>query len=150
MGLIEFQSGNVASSIKLYKQAIKLQPSSYSAHYNLALSYLREHHLQDGKLELERAVRLDPSQADAAYDLGVVLLELGDPSAAIVHLERSRKLNPHRPDVSFNLVRANLEAGKISEARGEAEAAVVNWAMTSNGTLRLHSCFRRMATRRTR
>ena len=124
MGLIEFQSGNVATSIQLYKHAIRLQPSSYSAHYNLALSYLREHRLPDGKLELERAVKLDPSQADAAYDLGVVLLELGDPSAAIVHLERSRKLNPHRPDVSFNLVRANLEAGKISEARGEAEAAV--------------------------
>src|SRR4029453_18271957 len=54
MGLIEFQGGNVASSIQMYKKAIALRPSSYSAHYNLALAYLREHRLHDGKLELER------------------------------------------------------------------------------------------------
>lgn len=123
IGLIDFQSGNVASSIKHYQQAIAIQPWSYSARYNLALAYLREHRLQEGKLELEQAVKLDSSQADAAYDLGVVLLELGDPSAALIHLEKSRTLNPRRPDVSFNLVRANLESGKISTARSEAEVA---------------------------
>jgi len=123
MGLIEFQNGDIANSIQHYKKAIALQPS-YSAHYNLALAYLRDRRLQDGKRELEQAIKLDPHQADAEYDLGVVMLELGDPSIAVAHLTRSRILNSRKPDVSFNIVRAYLEAGKVSLARSEAETAV--------------------------
>src|SRR5439155_24745734 len=96
---------------------------SYSGHYNLALAYLREHRVQDGRAELEQAVSLDPNQADAAYDLGMVFLELGRPSVALPHLRRARKLNPRRPDVAFNIVRAELESGQVSEARVEAQAA---------------------------
>jgi tetratricopeptide (TPR) repeat protein len=124
MGLIEFQQGDIASSVQHYKSAIALEPSSYSARYNLALAYLREHRLQDGKLELEQALKIDPHQADAEYDLGLVLLELGDPLAAVAHLKNSRVLNARKPDVSFNIVRAYLEAGKVSMARSEADAAV--------------------------
>jgi tetratricopeptide (TPR) repeat protein len=123
LGLTEFQRGETAKSITHYKQALKLQPRSYSGHYNLALAYLREHRLQDGREQLEQAVSLDPKQADAAYDLGVVLLELGQPSSALPHLQRARTLNPQRPDVAFNIVRADLEAGHVPEAREEAQTA---------------------------
>ncbi len=123
LGLVEFQAGETASAIQHYKKTLALQPNSYSGHYNLALAYLRQRKLQDGRAELERAVKLDPNQPDAVYDLGVVLLELGKPSAALAHLVRARALNPQRPDVAFNIVRAELEAGRISEARGEAQSA---------------------------
>jgi len=123
LGLTEFQRGETAQSIVHYGKALKLQPGSYSGHYNLALAYLRAHRLQDGRVQLERAVTLDPKQADAAYDLGVVLLELGKPSTALPHLQRARTLNPRRPDVAFNIVRAELESGQVSEARVEAQAA---------------------------
>lgn len=123
LGTIDFQSGNTAESIQHYGKAIALQPGSYSGHYNLALAYLRQHRLQDGKAELERAVKLDRNQADAAYDLGVVLLQLGQPSGALPHLTRARTLDPKRPDVLFNIIRAILEAGRASDARSEAHAA---------------------------
>jgi tetratricopeptide (TPR) repeat protein len=126
LGLTEFQRGETAKSITHYQQALKLQPGSYSGHYNLALAYLREHRLQDGREQLEQAVSLDPKQADAAYDLGVVLLELGQPSSALPYLQRARTLNPQRPDVAFNIVRAELEAGHVSDAREEAQTAARN------------------------
>src|SRR6202040_3180284 len=59
LGLTEFQQGETAKSIAHYKQALKLRPDSYSGHYNLALAYLREHKLQDGRSQLEQAVSLD-------------------------------------------------------------------------------------------
>ena len=123
MGLTEFQRGETAKSIEHYQRALKLQPGSYSGHYNLALAYLRDHKLQEGRAQLEQAVKLDPSQADAVYDLGVVLLEQGHPAQALGYLTRARKLNPRRPDVAFNMVRAELEAGRVAEARTEARAA---------------------------
>lgn len=123
LGTIEFRSGNNEKSIQLYKKAVSLHPTSYPGHYNLALAYLREKRLQDGKAELETAVKLDPKQPDAAYDLGVVLLQMDKPSDALAHLMRARALDPKRPDASFNIIRANLEAGKAAEARSEAQAA---------------------------
>src|SRR5439155_27239989 len=114
--------GQTAKSIRHYKQALKLQPRSYTGHYNLALAYLRERNFQDARAELEQAVSLDARQADAAYDLGIVLLELGEASAALTQLRHARALMP-RPNVDFNIVRAEMEAGRASEARADAEAA---------------------------
>ena len=115
--------GETAKAIEHYRRALQLQPQSYSGHYNLALAYLREHKMEEGRAQLEQAVKLDPNQADAVYDLGIVLLQQGHPEKALVYLTRAQKLNPRRPDVAFNIVRAELEAGRITEARREAEAA---------------------------
>jgi tetratricopeptide (TPR) repeat protein len=123
LGLIDFKTGETASAIQHYNEALALRPNSYSGHYNLALAYLKQRRIEDGRAELERAVKLDPNQPDSRYDLGVVLLELGNPSAALPHLVRARTLNPERPDVTFNVVRAELEAGRIADARRDAQAA---------------------------
>ena len=123
LGITEFKRGNTAAAMQYDLQALKLQPHSYSAHYNLALAYLREHRFNEGRAQLEQAVRLDPNQPDAAYDLGIVLLEHGHPAEAMVHLTRAQKLNPQRPDVAFNIVRACLESGHALQARTEAQAA---------------------------
>jgi tetratricopeptide (TPR) repeat protein len=123
VGLTEFQHGETAKAIEHYRRALELQPRSFSGHYNLALAFLRDHRIEDGRVHLEQAVKLNPNQADAAYDLGVVLLELKQPAAALPHLIQARKLNPSRPDVAFNIVRAELEAGRVNEARVEAQAA---------------------------
>src|SRR5262249_46587770 len=47
LGLTEFQTGATAESIPHYQRALKLQPASYSAHYNLALAYLRQQKFQE-------------------------------------------------------------------------------------------------------
>jgi len=123
LGLTEFQSGDLAKSIQHYQTAIKLNPRSYSAHYDLALAYLKQKKPRLARRELEQAVALDPKQGDAAYNLGIVLLELGQPATAVVHLRRAHELTPERPDVSFNIVRAELEAGQLAKARETAAQA---------------------------
>lgn len=123
LGVTEFQRGETEKSIPHYKQAVKLKPRSYAAHYNLALAYLKQNKLADARTELEHAVTCDPSQADAAYDLGIVLLGLGLPEAALPHLRRAKGIDPGRADVSFNIVRAALETGNPVEARHAAQDA---------------------------
>jgi Flp pilus assembly protein TadD len=123
LGLTEFQRGETVKSIEHYQRALELEPHSYSGHYDLALAYLREQRMQDGRAQLEQAVKLDPNQIDATYNLGIVLLDLGRPLEALPHLSRARRLSPRRPDITFNIVRAELEAGRASVARGEAQVA---------------------------
>ena len=123
LGSIEFQRGETEHCIQHYKRALALRPQSYSAHFNLALAYLRQQKFQEARPHLEQAVKLDTGQADAAYDLGIVLLELGEPANALKYLQHARTLDPQRPDVAFNIVRALLEKNQIATARAEAEAS---------------------------
>jgi protein O-GlcNAc transferase len=121
LGLTEFQMGYSKKSIERYKQALEIQPRSYSGHYDLALSYLKENDLVDARKELEQAVSLDPKQPNAAYDLGVVLLQLHEPAGALPYLLHAQALNPNRADVVFNIVLAELESGNPIQARQAAQ-----------------------------
>ena len=121
-GLADFQRGETAASIDHYNRAIRLGTPSYSAHYNLALAYLRQQNAQDARKQLEIATRLNRNQPDAEYDLGIVLLQLGEPKDALLHLQRAKVLRP-QPDVSFNIVRAEVEAGNNAQAQAEAADA---------------------------
>src|ERR1044071_6699420 len=67
LALVQFQTGAIAASIEHYQHALKPQPRSYSARYNLALAFLRQHKLREARTQLEQAVRVDPHQPDAAY-----------------------------------------------------------------------------------
>src|ERR1700730_2288177 len=56
LGVAAFRRGDTAKAIEHYQRALQLRPNSYSGHYNLALAYLREHKLEDGRAQLEHAV----------------------------------------------------------------------------------------------
>jgi len=121
LGLVEFQSGDTTAAIAHFERALRFRPDSFSAHYNLALAYLRERNPAKGLRELKKAVALNPQHADATYNLGVVLLELGQPQEALANLRRAQSLTPNRPDVTINVVRAELAAGHPQVAAQEAE-----------------------------
>ena len=123
VGIVESQGNENAQAVDDLRRAAELLPNSFSAHYKLALAYLREQKLQEGFHELQRATQLDPKNADAAYNLGLVLLELGRVQEASRHLREARALGSNRPDVAFNLVRAELSANEYDEARREADDA---------------------------
>src|SRR5215510_10263782 len=54
LGLNEFHNGELAKSIQHYQVAVKLDPRSYSAHYDLALAYLKQKQLRLARRALER------------------------------------------------------------------------------------------------
>jgi cytochrome c-type biogenesis protein CcmH/NrfG len=84
LGEVEFQSGNTTGAASAFGQAVKLQPKSFSAHYRLAVGFLRN---KDGRRsnhpdlaaeETEKAISLDPNLAEAYYQLVHAYNRLGE------------------------------------------------------------------------
>ena len=56
-----------------FKKALQVDPNYAEAHYQLALTYLRQGKGRDGYLELRQAVKLDPNNMKARLELGNLL-----------------------------------------------------------------------------
>jgi len=101
-GLTEFQSGETAESIPHYKAALKLDPRSYSGHYDLALAYLKQNKsrkrgpsLSMPSLWIQASRRcLRPRDCP---------VEDGKPAAALPHLLHAHALTPGPSGRLFNI-----------------------------------------------
>jgi cytochrome c-type biogenesis protein CcmH/NrfG len=59
-------------SVRAFKKAIDLDPKSGQNHFNLAVVYRQQKHVDDAIAEYQAAVELDPLQSGAYYDLGLL------------------------------------------------------------------------------
>src|SRR5207244_12113584 len=59
------EKGNNSGAIEHYREALRLQPNSPQAHYNLAVGLVRNGELDAAIPELRVALQLDPAYPDA-------------------------------------------------------------------------------------
>ena len=90
LGVIHQRMGRANEAVSEFQKAIHLNPSSASAHYNLALSFLERKSAAEAATELEIAVKLKPTLAAAHYNLGTLYAEKGQlPHAAREQIGRA-------------------------------------------------------------
>ena len=65
----------VEEAIAHYQRALELQPDLPTAHYNLAVAFLRQKRWDDAIPHLQAALRIDPNYPDANYFLNEALSE---------------------------------------------------------------------------
>ena len=121
LGMVEYQTGELAKAVQHLRRAVELLPDSFDAHYGLAMVFLRDQRGEEGMRELQRARQINPRSPDAAFNLGIVLLGRGKAEEAATLFRATRTLGPNRPDISFYMVYAELEQGRVEEAHREAE-----------------------------
>jgi tetratricopeptide (TPR) repeat protein len=81
-------------AISCYREAIRLEPKSVSAHYNLGKA-LRDKADLDGAVAAYREViRLDPKHAHAHYQLGMALRAKNDLESAVAEYREAIRLDP--------------------------------------------------------
>ncbi|HZT30841.1 MAG TPA: tetratricopeptide repeat protein [Bryobacteraceae bacterium] len=83
----------LALAEQAFRQAVRLDPDSYAAQFNLGLTLYQEGKPRDAAEPLLRAVDLQ-SSFEANYLLGVVLSDLGRGDDAIRRLRKSRTMRP--------------------------------------------------------
>jgi tetratricopeptide (TPR) repeat protein len=118
--LLEAGKGNLEKAIKLYQEAIAINPKNSSAWVNMGTI---EHNRSCFRIAMEdfrKAIALDPDYTIAHYNLGISLEEVGESRKAWESYERAIALNPHFGDAHFNL--ANL-LGRM----GKKEEAIKHW-----------------------
>ena len=111
-------------AVDYYRQALAIDPTSFNAHYGLALCYLRQpDHLRDAEEHFRRAIDAEPASAVARLGLGEVLVASERWDAAVQQLERATELEPTLREAHFLLGRAYRGLGLRDNATRALEAA---------------------------
>ena len=93
LGFVLERQGLPDEAAEAYRKALKLDPESASAHYNLGASLARSGKFAEAESHLRAALKTSPN-TQAYTGLGVVLLQLGRTDEAIASLQAAIKADP--------------------------------------------------------
>ena len=115
LGFVLERQGLREEAAEQYRQALELDPSSASAHYNLAASLARSGELEEAERHFRAALAVKPN-AQTLAGLGIVVAQQGRRDEAISHLRRSIDADPADPAAYDPLATLLVERGELVEA----------------------------------
>jgi tetratricopeptide (TPR) repeat protein len=104
--------GKIDAAIKMFKEAIQINPGFYEAHYNLGNVLGRQEKLDEAIHHYSEAVRIHPHYPEAHNNWGIALAKQGNMAEAKKHFSEATKLKPDFAEARQNLKRAESEVGK--------------------------------------
>lgn len=97
-------------------RALRIDPRSVEAHYNLATELVRERRLDEAIGHFNQALEIDPSHVGAHVNLGVALRREDRGADAAAHLQRALELDPANAAAHTNLASVLAATGEAGEA----------------------------------
>lgn len=116
LGTIWLQRKDYERARLHFEQLLKIAPSSFVAHYNLAWLATREERLDEGVRHLHAALQADPQNAAAHNALGGLYLRQGDLDEAKARFSEAIRLEPKLAWAHYNL-------GLVLSQKGSRDAA---------------------------
>ena len=114
------QHNDLTCALAAFENAVRIEPDSAEAHYNLGLAHLGLHHEAEAERNLHLALRDDPHLHSAHTALGMLLLDAGRPAEA--ETEFRQVVADEKPSVDdFDHV------GLALSAQGRYGAALQVW-----------------------
>jgi len=117
------QAGDLASATRDLERALRLEPGSAPAWYNLGTVLEATGSAGEAERAYRAALSLDPSQAEAAGNLGALLIHGGSSAEAVAILRRALAGRPGHAVCWTNLVIALASLGDVAGAREAASEA---------------------------
>src|ERR1700736_5827917 len=103
-------------AFQAFESALRLEPNSWEAHYNLALALLQSGDRARAVGELRTAARVRPQIALTHVTLGVALDELGQKDAAMASFQAALKLEPKSVPALQGLTKALIDQKRYAAA----------------------------------
>lgn len=119
----ELAAGNPEEARDQLQMALRLDPVSADAHYNLGVVYARLAQPTAAEAAYREAVRFRPAYAEAWNNLGTIRLYDGKPEEAMDMFQRALEIRPRYAEAQANLALALLESGRTDEALAAARTA---------------------------
>ena len=117
-------SGQVPEAIRLYEQALRLDPDLADAHINLGIALMQTGRIQEAIGQYEQALRIKPDSSKGHNEFGIALARLGRLPEATSHWEQALRIKPTYFEAHNNLGNALAQTGKIKEAIAHYEQAL--------------------------
>lgn len=105
--------------IKLYREAIQLNPSMANAHFNLAAIYEKNGRYKRAAQHLQQVLQAEPNNSDAMYRLAQVYVRGNQPMRALPLLQRFIRKNPaakNSPRMLLNLASVQVQNNSYGQA----------------------------------
>ena len=101
LATFETAEGDVSKAVRLYEQALRIEPRAVTARANLADTLRRLG--EEGRAEdlLREGLALDENNAALRHALGLSLVRSGEPEAALGELGRAAELAPDNPRFAY-------------------------------------------------
>ncbi len=115
LGFIKGQLGNSQEALADYQKALDLDPTCASAHFNLAVSFVRAGAFADAETHYRRALPGRPT-AETHNGLGYVLAQQGREDEAVAEFREAIAVDATFTPAYNNLAGALEEQGKLEDA----------------------------------
>jgi spermidine synthase len=113
--------GNAGEAIAEFREALRLEPDSVTAHWNLGRSLASP---EEALGHLRRAVQLDPGNGQARYHLATTLFESRQYEDAVDEFRAALQLMPNSVEARNNLGVTLASQGKLDEAIDQFQQAL--------------------------
>ena len=108
--------GRLTPAVKLYQQAMRLDPDDLDAYLNASVAYKALGKNALAAALLERAADLAPSNPDIQAELGWLYEHDNDPDKALKAFERALTIDPKHPSAQFGKGVVLLRTGRAHDA----------------------------------
>ena len=125
-GLALQKAGRFEQSIPEFREAIRLRPSSWQAHYNLGLSLYSAGRPLEAVAPYEASLAIHPQNGPGWNNYGTALLRLRREAEARAAFENAARLLPGSPLVLTNLSAALEATGDITAALAAVDRALAS------------------------
>jgi len=115
LGFIMAQLGNSQEALADYQKALDLDPNCASAHFNLAVTFVRAGAFAEAETHYRQALPGRPT-AETHNGLGYVLAQQGREDEAIAEFRKAIEVDPKFTPAYNNLAGALEEQGKFEDA----------------------------------
>lgn len=92
-------ANDVSSAIKIFKQAIQIDPKNDDAYYSMAIAYKKLNNLNMAVSCYEKALQINPNNYNAGYNIIVVYKDLKMYKEAINYANKCILINPQAEEV---------------------------------------------------
>ncbi len=119
-----YGSGKFAEAAELYREALKLDASSWRAHLNLGLALKKLNSADEALAEFRKSAELNPESYSANKETGESLGKAGKFAEAKPFYEKAVSLSPDDPDAHYNLGVCLLNTGESEPALAQFKRTI--------------------------
>ncbi len=123
-GIAHYHKGKYEQAIKLFSQAIKINPEYSSAYNSRGDAYYRLRDYKKSQEDSSAAISHNPKDANAYYDRAFTLYSLGKYKDAIADYNRAIKLNPSDENAYYGRGLAHYEIKQKKQAIADVNQAI--------------------------
>ncbi len=116
--------GKVDQSLKIYAEALKLNPAHAPTYCNLGNVLAKAGNLDEAICNYEFAIKYDPSHAIANNNLGTIYRRKKDHKRSVGFFKKALKLDPKYPVAHLNLGMSLRDLGQVAEGISEVKKAL--------------------------